>query len=79
MQITKMKVRSDNQGVGRGGGHEVIENFKMIGFGRKLVEEEEEEYKEEIKNHWGEIRDKQTQSKYYELTPDFTYWDQNLL
>ena len=47
--------------------------------------EEEDKYKEEIKNHWVEIRDKRTQSRYYininkELTPDFTYWDlQNLL
>ena len=39
-----------------------------------------EGYKEEIDKHWGEIRDKQTESKYYtdinkELTPDFTYRD----
>ena len=42
--------------------------------------EEEEGYKEEIKNNWGVIRDSRSEMKYYmninkELTPDFTYRD----
>ena len=31
VQITKMNVPSENEGVGQGYGHDVIENFKILG------------------------------------------------
>ena len=42
--------------------------------------EEKEGYKEEVKDHWSEIRDMRKESRYYmdinkELSPDFTYKD----
>ena len=36
VQITKMNVPTENQGVGRSYGHDVFENFKMIESSGKL-------------------------------------------